>query len=235
MIGDSLGSLLVYDSLCQANSSNLERSSNANSVSSSAVNLNNNNFIFGDQLSAAHNLLGSTSSQVEFSISEASELDTIVNDASRGSTKNNTLNDDSQDNQTNNKSYLGSNNNSSFKSMKSRLSTSPNLSTHLELSVAGEEKLDFDVTNFFALGSPLATVLLSRQIANKTGMYKPVKCSTRLIDHILIIHVFYCYVSCVKLTFHVALRSTICFICRIRVRRVLSLSCARSSLLLSRV
>ncbi len=164
MIGDSLGSLLVYDSLCQGNNSNLEKLSNANSVTSSAMNLDTNSNVKETP---------NVTSQVEFSITEPSEFETQINETKsqpqRTSTKNENTNYDDFDSQAT-KSYL-SHNNSSFKSMKSHLSTSPNLSTHFEFFTAGEDKLDFDVTTFFALGSPLGTILLSRQISNKIGKF----------------------------------------------------------------
>lgn len=168
IVGDSLGSLLVYDSLCQSTSSNSNCSDDSSTLASTAA-------------TSLMNMAQAPSSGQNTTKSNMS----VPSNLSRATTSK--RQDDlvtSPIINLNDKTFLGSNETSKNSFIKKRNASSVSSSSGIEFSATpyltppttghltqymnsplSEDKLEFDVTHFFAFGSPLGLVLAYRNLA----------------------------------------------------------------------
>ena len=161
VIGDSIGSLLVYDSLCLPNNvfpSGDDSSLNASSNNSSLLNVQspklrsnmahsaNPSPVFARKFNSP--VINVNDSEVENELSIKRGCSSV----SSGNGLDSTIT-----------SYL------TPPSQSSTITLSlPHLPTGLNNSESVEERLDFDVSHFFVFGSPLGLVLAHRKLSNNS-------------------------------------------------------------------
>lgn len=165
IIGDSLGSLLVYDSLCQSsNAANLDASSTGSNHRTPSP---NPNAIKNNQLHQQHNASSSLPVSPSPISAQANNTNPLINISDTVDSQNMVFS-------------LKRTGSSSSKISNSSLSefsptsipflsppatpSIPTFSNFAQYSL--EERLDFDVTHFFVLGSPLGLILASRKLSN---------------------------------------------------------------------
>jgi hypothetical protein len=166
IIGDSLGSLLVYDSLCQSN--------NLPNVDTSSLGSNHrtpspNPIAIKNQLQQQQ----STSSSLPVSPSpmsiQANNANPLINISDTVDTPNNLC----SLKRTGSSSSKISNSSGSELSPMTLAFLSPPATPSIPMYINSaqssyDERLDFDVTHFFVLGSPLGLILASRKLSNNT-------------------------------------------------------------------
>ena len=186
MIGDSLGSLLAYDSLCQGtNNQNSEESPIHRSSSISSIH----------QTQQSTNLESPEKTNKENTnpLISISDLSSCNNDSDKKKEN------DSDENDYNNNNI--NNNNSTVNLLKRISSNGSNYSSGIEFTVnnpllintpstcllspqspnssiksnnnnnALDEKLDFDISHFFVFGSPLGLILAFRKLAKMNSKF----------------------------------------------------------------
>jgi hypothetical protein len=166
IIGDSLGSLLVYDSLCQSN--------NLPNVDTSSLGSNHrtpspNPIAIKNQLQQQQ----STSSSLPVSPSpmsiQANNANPLINISDTVDTPNNLC---SLKRTGSSSSKISNSSGSELSPMTLALLSppaTPSIPMYINSAQSSyDERLDFDVTHFFVLGSPLGLILASRKLSNNT-------------------------------------------------------------------
>ncbi len=176
VIGDSLGSILVYDSLCKLESNEsqtnideitesspkivCDQSSTSKSASINSNAKSNGSFVPKSPLSSSkqhqHQSDNSKTSDSNSNSNSSSNTQTLNVDNKEASIKRNSSN-------------LSSSSGIEFNVSTSLPHLAPPLNPNLSNHQSQEIKLDFDVSHFFIFGSPLGLVLTYRKIANKTS------------------------------------------------------------------
>ena len=166
LIGDSVGSLLVYDALCLSTSvfSNFDESSSTSSVNNCSNDHNNNNISKNSEKRASHKT-NSTSPSPSPTLNRYPLIN--INDTHVDLTNHDQINKKPSQVQRCNSSLSNS---SGIELNASPFLTppSPTLTPTLMKSSFCEERLEFEATHFFVFGSPLGLVLASRKISNKS-------------------------------------------------------------------
>lgn len=169
LIGDSVGSLLVYDALCLNTISNFDESSSNSSVQNYS-NDNNNNKVNHTNAPKKQesNKANSTSPSPSPTISRYplinindTNADLIEHDQEASNSKKPNLVQRCN-------SSLSNSSGIEFNASPYLTPPSPTLTPTLMKSVSCDERLEFDVNHFFVFGSPLGLVLAARKLSNKT-------------------------------------------------------------------
>ena len=148
VVADSLGSLLVYDALCSANKTTSCASATKRKADTDA---GRNGASSSDD--ASSHSAGSSFSKQHYSISPAPLISITSNAES-----------------TLDLAAGGAGGGSRSVEFGSNVSVAaPDLSRLVDQE--DEDKLDFDVANFFAFGSPLGLIMAYRKLANNLGKY----------------------------------------------------------------
>lgn len=158
LIGDSVGSLLVYDALCL----NTAVFSNFDETSSTTSSVHNYRTPMTKQFEKRSSTKTNSSSP---SPSPTLNRNPLINI--------NDTNADLVDNVIDNKVHRCNSSLSNSSGLEFTMSSyltppSPTLTPTLT-KIAYDERLDFDVTHFFVFGSPLGLILASRKLANKSS------------------------------------------------------------------
>jgi len=176
VIGDSLGSILVYDSLCKLESNDVHTNSDDMTCDSSpkivcdhsSTNKSVNSKSSG--LSVSKSPSPSTKRQQQ---QKENVKNSESNPNSNSSSNTQTLNVDNKDASIKrNSSNLSSSSGIEFTVSNSSAHLAPPHHANLQHQQSQEIKLDFDVSHFFIFGSPLGLVLTYRKTANQNSKFE---------------------------------------------------------------
>ena len=169
IIGDSLGSLLVYDSLCQSN--------NLPNVDTSSLGSNHrtpspNPMAIKNQLQQQQSASSSLPVSPTPMSNQTNNANPLINISDTVDAPNNLFSlkrtGSSSSKISNSSGGGGGGGELSPMTLLSPPAT-PSIPMYLNSAQSSfDERLDFDVTHFFVLGSPLGLILASRKLSNNT-------------------------------------------------------------------